>query len=450
MKSIVFALALSAAAGAEIKPGFKSTGDFKADMIALGVLPAEGTVTHGAAPTEDMIKSMKAPHAKLTNSPAKKQGLVSKMVSKLRGDRDLTSIDDVLSAFTDGDDCTSEADCGSLSSDTNAEVCTYIQKDVCYVADPDPVDLTYTLLGTTYGFTLSSCSTCAYATLTDTDDVNVAALVAMNTLPNLCYTCPSGYTNMVMLPGLCLGSCINDAGVDTFTLLMTAVGVAVAPAETAYASTIPTSQCFSFGTTYPLDCYPSDKSSDDAECFSGVDTVQLESGKFKVLSEVQVGDRILSADANGALSFSDVVFLPHAANGKLATFMQITTSGGKSLKATKMHLLQTCTGDLAYAGSLKSGDCLRTVDGDEHVAAIEKTDAVGIYSVVTQNEFVVISGVIASPFAFSHGATNAVYNVHRSLYNVAPSLLKSTAMTSANAAIGAAAVVAANMFSDSK
>ena len=185
-------------------------------------------------------------------------------------------------------------------------------------------------------------------------------------------------------------------------------------------------------------------------CFSGADTVQLESGETKPLSEVRVGDRVLSADAAGALSYSDVVFLPHAANQEAATFFELTTAGGKSVKATKTHLLQTCSGDLAYAGAVKAGDCLRTADGDEQVTASAKVETEGVYSLVAQNEFVVVSGVVASPFAFAHGASNAVYNLHRALYKVAPSLLKSPAVVSANAVLGATAVLAAGIFGSAK
>jgi len=50
--------------------------------------------------------------------------------------------------------------------------------------------------------------------------------------------------------------------------------------------------------------------------------------------------------------------------------VNVVTTSGKSLKATKMHLLQQCDGSLAYAGSLSEGDCLRTVDGGETVSAL--------------------------------------------------------------------------------
>jgi len=299
----------------------------------------------------------------------------------------------------------------------------FIQDDCCF----DQTITSEDYFGVDLGFSVGPCAECAYGS---------CGSPYLNSSSS-CYTCPSGHTLMTYQMGSCLGFCVPNAEVDSFTAVFS-----------NYTS-VTDSDCRPYGSKYPLDCFPSDDG-DDAVCFSGVDTVQLESGETKMLSEVQVGDRVLSADAKGALSYTDVVFLPHAANNKAATFANIATEGGKALKATKTHLVQTCSGDLAYAGALKAGDCLRTVDGDERIASTSVTKAEGIYSVVAQNEFVVVSGIVSSPFAFAHGATNAVYNLHRALYKFAPALLKSSAVVSANAVLGAAAVLAANLFTQAK
>lgn len=184
------------------------------------------------------------------------------------------------------------------------------------------------------------------------------------------------------------------------------------------------------GTSFQAFCGSS--SSDDV-CFHGDDTLLLESGVAKPLSEVALGDKVQTADVNGALSFSKVVALPHATNNKRASFVNVVTDSGKSVKATKMHLLQQCDGSLAYAGSLVSGDCLRTVDGDEVVTAISMAMAEGIYTVVTTNEFLVVNGIVASPFAVSHGLANSYYNTHRIMAKVFPMALKSPLVFAANA-----------------
>ena len=65
---------------------------------------------------------------------------------------------------------------------------------------------------------------------------------------------------------------------------------------------------------------------DDDICFSGDSTVQLASGATKTMADLEVGDSILSADASGKLSYSDVVFKPHGANTKAASFVKVTTA----------------------------------------------------------------------------------------------------------------------------
>jgi len=177
-----------------------------------------------------------------------------------------------------------------------------------------------------------------------------------------------------------------------------------------------------------------------ASCFSGLDTVALEGGVSKPLAEVAVGDRVLTTNADGALSYSPVVFLPHGANAQDSEFVEVTTLGGKRLKATPMHLLRSCSGYLVFAGNLEKGSCLKTIDGDEFVESAVRVIAKGLYTAVTENEFLVVNGVVASPFAVAHEVTHAFYSLHRALFRLAPSLMKSPMMVTANALLGSAAV----------
>ena len=220
------------------------------------------------------------------------------------------------------------------------------------------------------------------------------------------------------------------------------------------------SDCVALGQNYPLACaqvgsinnddsaacYAEDD--DDDVCFHGDSTVQLESGATKTMADLEVGDSILSADAAGKLSYSEVAVLPHGANSKTASFVKVTTESGKAVKATPTHLLVSCDGSLVEA---KSASCLRTVNGAEAVTSIESFKANGIYTAVTQNnEFIVVDGVVASPFAVAHGLVNAYYNLHRAVYKNFPSLMKMPAVVSANSLLAAGAVVAMNAVSASE
>ena len=60
-----------------------------------------------------------------------------------------------------------------------------------------------------------------------------------------------------------------------------------------------------------------------AACFAKTEQVTLESGHTKAISKVQVGDRILTVNAQGEQVFSDVVYVPHGRNEQRAAFSQV-------------------------------------------------------------------------------------------------------------------------------
>jgi len=199
---------------------------------------------------------------------------------------------------------------------------------------------------------------------------------------------------------------------------------------------------------YDNSCSGGGDDDDDDICFSADSTVQLESGATKTMAELKVGDKILSSDAAGKLSYSEVAFLPHGPNTKRADFVAVTTEFGKVVKATPTHLLKGCDGSLVQA---KSASCLRTVDGDEAVASIKTFESRGVYSAVTlDNEYLVVDAVVASPFAMAHGFVNAYYGLHRAIYKLSPSLMKLPSIVSANSLLAAGVLMAMNALSVSE
>jgi Hint module len=87
------------------------------------------------------------------------------------------------------------------------------------------------------------------------------------------------------------------------------------------------------------------ESSDSAEkaCFAGSKTLSLELGEVRAISDVRVGDRVLSADAAGRTSYSDMAFVPHRANSDDALFTHITTASGCDIKMTPSHIILAAT-----------------------------------------------------------------------------------------------------------
>ena len=130
-----------------------------------------------------------------------------------------------------------------------------------------------------------------------------------------------------------------------------------------------------------------------------------------MLASYQVGQVIASADRNGTISYSEAIFKPHPYNTGTHYFDEVVTVNGKRVRMTRNHLIPTCNGGLVTARSLQPGDCVQTVDGEENIARTTRNvEAGGIYTAVTKNEFLVVDGVVASPFALAHGIAHSLFD----------------------------------------
>ena len=199
-----------------------------------------------------------------------------------------------------------------------------------------------------------------------------------------------------------------------------------------YATDPPASGSSGYGSSYG--------SSGSSGCFSGSETVTLDSGDVKFISDVVVGDRVLAADSDGQTIFSDVVFVPHGSNKQSAIFTQISTEDGRDVKMTHNHILPAgvCGNvlSLVYASKVTVGDCIQTASGQERVSKIDFVRGEGLYTIVTKEEYIVVNGIIASSFAVNHMMANLYYNMHRIIYSLSPVLLASKMVHSLNEGMG--------------
>jgi hypothetical protein len=175
-----------------------------------------------------------------------------------------------------------------------------------------------------------------------------------------------------------------------------------------------------------------------SSCFAGSEAVTLESGDSQLISEVRVGDRVLAADSFGKTHFSDVIFVPHGANAHTAVFTHITTAEGRDIKMTQNHILpagvcgSSAPMPLVYASTVQVGNCITTLSGEEKVVMTENIKGKGVYTIVTNEEYIVVNGIIASSFGINHMMANLYYNIHRVAYSFAPALMRSTLLQNAN------------------
>jgi len=166
-------------------------------------------------------------------------------------------------------------------------------------------------------------------------------------------------------------------------------------------------------------------STSSSSCFAASELVTLENGATKAISEVAVGDRILTVNAQtGKQVYSDVAYVPHGKNAIQATFVTIATAAGRDVKMTANHVLPAgacglTTLPYVSASSVVVGDCVETASGRERVVSVSTVVGEGIYTVVAMEELVVVNGVVATPYGgVNPTLANVYYNLHRLAYQV--------------------------------
>lgn len=171
-------------------------------------------------------------------------------------------------------------------------------------------------------------------------------------------------------------------------------------------------------TIAPSKAPASSSDSSTTECFYAFDTVLLANGETRFMADLRVDDEIQSVDANMQVVFAKVLFIPHEPNTIKATFIHFTMELGNSIHVTPNHLLMktSCVSNalsptLVLASNVELNDCLITVHGKQRVMEKEEVMRRGLYTAITTVDYVVVNGVVASPFALNHHVPTAFYRL---------------------------------------
>jgi hypothetical protein len=151
-------------------------------------------------------------------------------------------------------------------------------------------------------------------------------------------------------------------------------------------------------------------------CYSGKATVQLEGGATVPMSQLNPGDRVLSADASGNLFYDKVFRVTHWDQESTGSFVKLTTESGNALELTSDHYVHVGGlehANLKLASEVAAGDELFVVgaDGSVTVSTVTeagKTSGQGLFNVHTLSSRVVVNGVVSSHFSkeSSWGSSN--------------------------------------------
>lgn len=147
-------------------------------------------------------------------------------------------------------------------------------------------------------------------------------------------------------------------------------------------------------------------------CFTGTSTVKLSTGETRLLSELKIGEKVLSMDSNGNLVYSEVFMFLDRCVDQLREFIRIETDSGASITATPSHLIyvwrsidkksQTIS-DYKYADHIQINDfVLVNVNGllkPQKVINIKNELHRGIYAPLTYDGTIIVNSVSASCYA---------------------------------------------------
>ena len=196
-----------------------------------------------------------------------------------------------------------------------------------------------------------------------------------------------------------------------------------------------TAECQSVCSNDPTVCtsYPNYNPIVALVCFHGSEVIRMENNKKKSISDIRIGDRVLVSDGKSRFSFANVIAVPHKNNFQPAKFSHITVTSGLDIRLTPNHLIlvahsckQGSDVSLIQAMSVRVGSCVVTINGLEVVTDNHVVFGHGVYSFVTDGlPYLVVSDIVASPFAVSHTVGSVFYSVYSLGFSISPSLFKS-------------------------
>jgi len=145
--------------------------------------------------------------------------------------------------------------------------------------------------------------------------------------------------------------------------------------------------------------------SDGLPCFPSSATVVLASGAKRSLDVLQVGDEIVVATAEGALTTDTVSALSLADEDAESTFLVLSTAAGRNVTLTKAHHVPvgpSCCATLKTASEIELGNTvwLASTTGAAVPSAVTKMATVskkGLHSpVMTSGRFPLIDGIVTA------------------------------------------------------
>lgn len=172
-------------------------------------------------------------------------------------------------------------------------------------------------------------------------------------------------------------------------------------------------------------------------CFTGDSTVQTVTGETRLLSELRIGEKVLSMDENGELKYSEVYMFLDRDEDQQREFIRIETERGTSITATPSHLIyiwstnnenpsnpKTDSVNFKFAEFVKINDFVMVnVNGTLEPQRVHKITYElhhGVYAPLTYDGTIVVNSITASCYALveKHNLAHWSFMPMRTLYGV--------------------------------
>jgi len=133
-------------------------------------------------------------------------------------------------------------------------------------------------------------------------------------------------------------------------------------------------------------------------CFSSHTTAEVKNKGSVPMSEISVGDEVLTSSGNYELVYA----IDHRHPTRLSKFVQIKTeeNAEQPLELTETHMLFLEGNESPIPASMvKRGDEVQTLTGPRKVETVSTITGKGIYNPLTKDGTIVASGIIASTYS---------------------------------------------------
>jgi len=199
-------------------------------------------------------------------------------------------------------------------------------------------------------------------------------------------------------------SIVDNAGMEATSMssvgqeIMSGVGQACAAAVSSFGDVFKTCEC-------GLKIMGKSVDVDEALCFPAEATVVTPQGK-KQISELKVGDCVLSKRADGSVDTCDEVYMfGHAQHGTSHLYHKLSLSSGSTIHLANKHFIHTSKSSathfkqavLKYAEDVSVGDWIWGANGEaSQVYAIERVVLKGAFNPYTISGNIIVDDVVAS------------------------------------------------------